>query len=137
MPPRITALMRLVIVAFIVALAPLAAHAQTCTPPAIAQIGGLNPTCTGSPVTLDAGDGWLTYAWSNGATTRTITDTPLVNTTYTVTTTDGLGCSVTSAPFEVTTYATLAPPVIQTPASDVCPMSSAPASVAPPPAGTE
>ncbi|MFL6245950.1 MAG: hypothetical protein ACJ74H_08005, partial [Thermoanaerobaculia bacterium] len=131
-----TALARFVLIAFIVALLPLAAHAQTCTPPTIAQIGGLNPSCAGSPVTLDAGDGWVSYAWSNGATTRTITDTPLVTTTYTVTVTDALGCSVTSAPLEVTTYAVLAPPAIQTQA-DVCPGSNGYADASAPPDGTE
>ena len=43
-----------------------------------------DPSCAGSPVTLDAGPGYTEYRWSNGATTRTITVSPTSNTTYSV-----------------------------------------------------
>ena len=39
------------------------------------------------------GTGTLTYQWSTGATTQTITVSPVVNTTYTVTVSDASGCS--------------------------------------------
>jgi hypothetical protein len=124
MSPRIAAFARLLVVAFLIILAPLAAHAQSCTPPVVTQIGGMNPSCAGAAVTLDAGDGWVTYAWSNGATTRSITDAPMSTTAYSVTTTDALGCSVTSAPLEITVNANLAPPEIELYEPEICPGSS-------------
>lgn len=45
----------------------------------------LSPTIIGS-------NGPYTYLWSTGATTPTITETPLISTTYRVTVTNGLGC---------------------------------------------
>src|SRR4051794_9002913 len=79
-----------------------AATAQpSCPAPSIVQIGGTNPSCAGQPVTLNAGAGWVTYQWSNGATTRIITDTPAATTSYSVTVTDANGCSVTSTPLTV------------------------------------
>ena len=139
MSPRIAAMARLVILVLIATLLPQAAYAQTCTPPTIAQIGGMNPSCAGAPVTLDPGDGWVAYEWSNGATTRSITDTPLASTAYTVTTTDALGCQVTSSPFEILVNASLAPPEIDLYEPEICPSSTwgGYAMVAPPPAGTE
>jgi hypothetical protein len=55
--------------------------------------------CDGGSVTLDAG-AWSSYSWSTGATTQTINVT--VSGSYTVTVTDGNGCSGTSAVEEVT-----------------------------------
>ncbi len=46
-------------------------------------------TCT-FPVTLDAGPGYVSYAWSNGATTQVIN--PMISGTYRVTVTDVNGC---------------------------------------------
>src|SRR5229473_3956699 len=78
------------------------AQAQTCPPPVVMLVGGTNPACAGQPVTLDAGPGWTTYQWSpGGATTRMISDNPSGTMTYTVTTTDANGCSVTSQPLTV------------------------------------
>ena len=74
----------------------------SCTAPTIVQIGGTNPLCQGQPATLDAGAGWVSYQWSNGATTQIITDAPPATTSYTVTVTDANGCSVTSSPLTVT-----------------------------------
>jgi hypothetical protein len=99
------------------------AQAQTCTPPMVAQIGGTNPTCGGQPVTLDAGPGWATYLWSPGnATTRMLTDAPSSSTAYTVTVTDGNGCSVTSQPYLINTATPPAAPVIHTYQDDICPI---------------
>ncbi|MCB2409519.1 CARDB domain-containing protein [Hymenobacter lucidus] len=53
--------------------------------------------CAGQSVTLrvtGAGAG-ATYVWSTGATTSSITATPTVQTTYSVTVTNGAGCSYT------------------------------------------
>lgn len=56
-----------------------------------------NPTsCAGSPVTLTVTAG-TTYAWSNGAGTRVINVAPATSTTYTVTVTNGVGCSGTAS----------------------------------------
>lgn len=56
-----------------------------------------------SDLTLSAqvagGTGPYTYLWSNGVTTPTITVSPSVPTTYTVTVTDALGCSTTASKF--------------------------------------
>lgn len=52
------------------------------------------PVCQGTTVTLDAGAGFATYAWSNGETSRTIEVTEAG--TYTVTVTDGNGCQNTA-----------------------------------------
>ncbi|HKS25030.1 MAG TPA: hypothetical protein VJZ76_19705, partial [Thermoanaerobaculia bacterium] len=79
---------------------PLAAQ-PSCPTPQIIQTAGGNPTCPGVPVTLDAGAGWASYHWSNGATTRFLTDSPSQSTSYFVTTTDANGCSATSQPFPV------------------------------------
>jgi PKD repeat protein len=49
----------------------------------------------GTAATLDAQNPGLNYLWSNSATTQTITVT--TNGTYTVTVTDGLGCSKSDA----------------------------------------
>src|SRR5258708_14156398 len=89
------------------------AQAQTCAPPVVTLVGGANPTCAGQPVTLDAGSGWATYQWSpGGATTQMISDTPSVTTSYTITTTDANGCTVTSQPLTVVVNASPpAPPI--------------------------
>lgn len=54
-------------------------------------ITGPNITCAGSPVTLDAGDDFDTYLWSNGVSTQTMTTT--VPGSYTVTVTESNGCT--------------------------------------------
>ncbi|HEX7677517.1 MAG TPA: hypothetical protein VF713_05295, partial [Thermoanaerobaculia bacterium] len=108
---------------FIAFVLPGIAQAQTCPPPVVLVVGGTNPACAGQPITLDAGAGWTTYQWSpGGATTRMISDSPSETMTYTVTTTDANGCSVTSQPLTVVVNsAAYAPPSIQGAPSDICP----------------
>jgi len=60
--------------------------------------------CAGTSVTLTAfedqrGTGIDTYTWSTGQTGQTITVTPSSSRTYTVTITDGLGCSDSESAF--------------------------------------
>jgi secreted PhoX family phosphatase len=50
-------------------------------------------TCTNCPVTLDAGPGYSSYRWSNGATTQSITVAAAGN--YSVTVTNQNNCSAT------------------------------------------
>jgi gliding motility-associated-like protein len=53
-------------------------------------ISGSTTFCTGNSTTLDAGGGYTSYLWSNGATSQTITTT--VPGVYSVTITDGNSC---------------------------------------------
>src|SRR5438445_13835196 len=96
-------------------------QAQTCPPPVVMLVGGTNPACAGQPVTLDAGPGWTTYQWSpGGATTRTISDSPSATMSYSVTTTDAHGCSVTSQPLTVVVNAAPAAPSINLRETTLC-----------------
>jgi hypothetical protein len=52
--------------------------------PAITVTAGSNPSCPAQSVMLEAGAGYTSYLWSNGATTRTITVSPSAQTTYSV-----------------------------------------------------
>ncbi|MFN4081546.1 MAG: beta strand repeat-containing protein, partial [Saprospiraceae bacterium] len=65
----------------------------------ISEASGVEPNdgiiCVGASATLTA-TGGLSYAWSTGENTASITVSPLVTTTYTVTATDGLGCTGTA-----------------------------------------
>jgi len=69
----------------------------TVNPAPIVSISGPSAFCAGSSVTLDAGPGFASYLWSNGATTQTITDSPAATTTYSVTVTNNAGCSGTAS----------------------------------------
>jgi predicted transcriptional regulator len=60
-----------------------------------AQITGTNTVCSGSSTTLTASGG-TGYMWSNGVNTATNAVAPLVNTTYTVTVSNGTCSSTTS-----------------------------------------
>ncbi|MBV8518549.1 MAG: DUF11 domain-containing protein [Acidobacteria bacterium] len=71
----------------------------------VAAIAGPSATCAGTPVTLDAGAGFASYLWSNGATTQQITVTPSSTTSYSVTVGNGT-CTTTSAPHTVTVSST-------------------------------
>lgn len=59
------------------------------------NITGSSGICTGQTASL-AASGAITYSWSTGATTSSITSTPGSNTTYTVTGTDSQGCKTTT-----------------------------------------
>ncbi|MBK9460588.1 MAG: gliding motility-associated C-terminal domain-containing protein [Sphingobacteriales bacterium] len=54
-----------------------------------------SPICAGENATLDAGNSFTTYAWSQGGNSSTVTATPAITTTYTVTVTQA-GCSGTA-----------------------------------------
>ncbi len=74
-------------------------------PPSLVQITGGQSICTSGTTTLTASSGFLAYSWSNGANTQTNT----INQpgTYTVTATDGTGCTSTAS----TTISSLPEPV--------------------------
>src|SRR5436190_21327757 len=101
-----------IVCAAVLCLVAVASFGQTCPTPIIVQISGSNPSCVSVPITLDSGSGWASYQWSNGATTRTITDSPTATSTYTVTATDANGCSATSMPYQVSVYSVALPPTI-------------------------
>jgi hypothetical protein len=84
----------------------------TVYPKPAPQIQASGPTefCVGNSVTLDAGAGYASYNWSNGATTRTITVT--TSGSYTVTVTDQNNCSGTSQAVVVTVHNLPAKPTI-------------------------
>ena len=65
------------------------------TPPAV-DIDGDDEICVGQSSTLTSTIG-VTYIWSTGATTQEVVVTPADTTTYTVTITDGEGCSGSSS----------------------------------------
>jgi len=60
----------------------------------IANAGNDKAICLGMEITLTA-TGGNTYLWSNGQLSQSITVSPIVTTTYTVTVTDVNGCSTT------------------------------------------
>jgi uncharacterized repeat protein (TIGR01451 family) len=68
------------------------AIAVTVNPTPAVTITGPTAVCAGGSATLNAGAGFASYAWSNGATTQTITVSPASTTTYSVTVTNN-GCS--------------------------------------------
>jgi len=69
------------LIIFMMAMMPLLANAQI-------------ECCNGGSTTLDAGPGFTTYAWSNSASTQTIS--PTTAGIYTVTVTDGNGCTASA-----------------------------------------
>ena len=58
----------------------------------VVNAGPDQSVCLGSPVILTASGGGI-YAWSTGANTNSITVTPMVNTSYTVTVTNADNCT--------------------------------------------
>ena len=63
--------------------------------PAVTAISSSTSVCLGNSVTLTA-NGASTYQWDLGPTTNTLSDSPIVNTVYTVTGTSSAGCSNTN-----------------------------------------
>lgn len=59
--------------------------------PTLAVNGGTMIQCGGTPIVLNA-NGALSYTWSAGPTTQNYTVSPLVNTTYTVSGKNNVGC---------------------------------------------
>ncbi|MBK9737328.1 MAG: hypothetical protein IPO92_21195 [Saprospiraceae bacterium] len=62
----------------------------------VVVITGDEEICSGSTATL-AASGGTSYVWSTGATGSVITVSPLSNTNYIVTVTDGNGCSASGS----------------------------------------
>ncbi len=96
----------------------------TVTDP-LATINANGPTtfCTGGSVTLDAGPGFASYAWSDltNAQTTVITQSGSYNVTTTLN-----GCTATSAPVVVTVSgSTLSPVITADPSFNICPGGSA------------
>lgn len=65
-----------------------------CSAPIVTVVASQPTVCSGSPINLIA-SGATTYTWSTNATTSSITVTPSVTTTYTVTGENTPGCSGT------------------------------------------
>ena len=70
-------------------------HTVTVSPNLTPTITGPTSVCSGGNVTLDAGSGYSTYAWSNsGGSSQTATFSGITSmTTYSVTVTDANNCS--------------------------------------------
>lgn len=90
---------------------------STSATPAIAANGPLT-FCSGGNVTLDAGPGFTSYQWSNGATTQTIT----VNSsnTYGVTVSQG-NCTGTDSEVVTVTSNNLNPIILPAGTLNICP----------------
>ncbi len=82
-------------------------------------ITGTTTVCAGSSTTLTTTGGG-TYQWNTGATTASIVVTPLVNTTYTVSVTDVLGCEGSSS-VNTTMNVTSTVPIIAPLTGSICP----------------
>jgi gliding motility-associated-like protein len=65
--------------------------------PPTASITGPNAACAGDTVVLSAPQGFSQYLWSTGATTRNIADTLQANASFSVTVTDGYGCTASAS----------------------------------------
>lgn len=66
------------------------------------SISGSDTICSGDPVTLTAnGTNIDSYSWSTGGTNSSITENPLVQTTYTVTVSNLYNCATAQASFTV------------------------------------
>lgn len=79
-------------------------------PAPIITANGATSFCQGGNVTLDAGAGYTSYSWSNGATTQTINVTS--SDSYSVTISISSGCLASSALTTVTVYPLPASPII-------------------------
>jgi hypothetical protein len=92
----------------------------TVVPSPVITIAPTSPTvCSGNSVTLTA-NGALTYNWSTGATTSTVSVSPSTNTAYTVTGTASNGCTNTAT----TTVNVINQLVVTNSSSSICAGSS-------------
>jgi len=108
-----------------------ASQSVTTTAAPVASISGPSSVCPSTNATLDAGAGFSSYLWSNGATTQTIT---VPAGTYSVTVTNGGGCSANATKTVAQSAAPLAN--ITAPSSVTPNSTNNPASVTIGPAGT-
>ena len=89
----------------------------TVNPLPSVTITGPTATCASTAVVLDAGPGFASYLWTNGATTQQITVSPASTATYGVTVTNGSGCAASDTH---TVTVTPAPTTVITAPSSVC-----------------
>ncbi len=97
-------------------------HPRTTPVPTISLGKGALTFCQGTKDTLTATAGYITYAWSSGASGSQFIDS--VSGTYTVTVTDSFGCKGTSAATVTTVNAAPATPTITsspTTTTNLCP----------------
>lgn len=95
-------------------------HTVTVNALPAVTITGPTSVCTGGSVTLDAGAGFASYLWSNGATSQTITVSPGSTQSYSVTVSNGT-CSASDS-HNVTVTANPTVPIAAPPA--VCESST-------------
>ena len=89
-------------------------------PPTIKVSASPDTVCSGNPTTVTASGG-VTYKWSDGSTTSSITVKPIVMTTYTVIGFDAHGCSNAAT---VTIYVASAPNLTVSVNKSICPGQS-------------
>lgn len=75
------------------------------------RVEGRAHLCPGEMTTLDAGEGYVDYVWSNGARSRRITLNDQQAGIYTVTVTDSQGCTNTSPPAHIRANTTPRPTI--------------------------
>jgi hypothetical protein len=84
--------------------------------PTITSLG--TSVCPGDSMQLDAGDGYVSYLWSNGATTRTVTTR--AGATWTVTVRNADGCQGTSLPVLITESKSPTPVILPRGSTTIC-----------------